>query len=160
MSGLIADAKTLIDKARVETQVWILSCGVSWAVAWIWSSVTFNLCISISEPLVHLQRDYDCGKRDSGRVQPGAAVRRGGRRPRCHGQSPKPSPSFLYRVQMSEAAQGVFNCLMFFSVFCSEPTFWCCVIVRGSGWKRTPAVCFHNFATIILKCFIHMYVLV
>lgn len=25
MSGLIADAKTLIDKARVETQVWIMS---------------------------------------------------------------------------------------------------------------------------------------
>ncbi len=89
MSGLIADAKTLIDKARVETQVWMLSKlhwkqftdRVSWPCA-------VNLCTySSTEPLVHLQWDDDSGECDSGCVQPGATVWRGGRWSRCHGQS-------------------------------------------------------------------------
>lgn len=38
-----------------------------------------------AESLVHLQRNHDSGERDAGRVQPGAAVWGGGRRPRGDG---------------------------------------------------------------------------
>lgn len=54
MSGLIADAKTLIDKARVETQVSILRAHfiISSLLA-IYLHLTYFP--SSSEPLVHLQ---------------------------------------------------------------------------------------------------------
>lgn len=39
------------------------------------------------ESLVYLQRDDDGRECDAGRVEPGAAVWRGGRRPRRHGKA-------------------------------------------------------------------------
>lgn len=39
-----------------------------------------------AESLVHLQRDDDGRERDTGCVEPGSAVRRGGCRPRRHGK--------------------------------------------------------------------------
>lgn len=43
--------------------------------------------VASAESLVHLQRDDDGRERDAGRVKPGSAVRRGGRRPRRHGKA-------------------------------------------------------------------------
>lgn len=86
MSGLIADAKTLIDKARVETQVQIWCATIACYSVFILYKSNLLMCPR-SESLVHLQRDNDGGKCDPGCVQPGAAVWGGGRRSWCHGQS-------------------------------------------------------------------------
>lgn len=53
MSGLIADAKTLIDKARVETQVQILLATVACSLVFI--LYKSNLLMCPAESLVHLQ---------------------------------------------------------------------------------------------------------
>lgn len=81
MSGLIADAKTLIDKARVETQVW------KSAVYFAYQLWLIFILRSSTEPLVHLWWDHDGGEHNPGSVQPGTAVWGGGRRPWCDGES-------------------------------------------------------------------------
>lgn len=141
MSGLIADAKTLIDKARVETQVQIRCATIACYSVFILYKSNLLMCPR-SESLVHLQRDNDGGKCDPGCVQPGAAVWGGGRRSWCHGQSLTSTTNTSHPTTTTSSS----TCFLYFSFIYSamllsiESTIWSCTSVRWSWRERPPVV--------------------
>lgn len=114
MSGLIADAKTLIDKARVETQVWFQSTALYKAYLECCVYLRLTCMRSVSEPLVHLQWDDDSGECDSGCVQPGAAVWGGRCRPWCHGESLSQCLCFHFEMQTKKSLMFNFYLCLYF----------------------------------------------
>lgn len=97
-----------------------------------------------SEPLVHVQWDIDGGECDTGCVQFGTAVWRGGCWPWSHGQL-----FYLIRKDLKLNERHLLfmwdNCVIStFSLICDfvlpESTIWRSSSVWWSGWERTSAV--------------------
>lgn len=119
MSGLIADAKTLIDKARVEAQVSTLVCLV---MVEIWN----NFLIYLKEPLVYLWRENVRRVCHSGCVWSSFGLQW----PRwchlCHGK------------QSFKLISSVHIYCEF--VYLIESSIWCCAVVCWCRWIWTTSV--------------------
>ena len=121
MSGLIADARTLIDRARVEAQV-------TFPFPFFNRNMTSQFFVSL-EPLVYVWREDECWVGDAIGQQPCPRIR--WRRPRRVSYGER--ISYTRRCNLPTRTCSI-------SDFHTEPTFWSCPPVRRTRRKRTSAV--------------------